>query len=377
MKKYSFILLALLLLPALGLAQNIMWNFSPTSVEVNTMNTASFDPYDPLAQPDLTTLFVKNTGLEPLRADMKVGVYWNNNFLVDAYYQTKPIAWAYIQPGQTISLSNRDLITNIGNYYFESKGDAGISVSGVIDANPLLKKAVMAGYFPDGNLQLRVWLRVWEAEAWVLPSTAGGYQEFTIKIRNAGTINLISPGVAIGQNPPQVGILPPSFLWSSLATGINPNKLIIREFGPNSAPNPNTVANTGALFYQTPQGMADDSGFAHFLPFVPGNYYAWQVSTALSTEYEPFDPDRIRQNPHSVKSNWFIFQFSDSTDGLGITEFQAKLNALDNNKLLKLNALGYVPLGEIIYEGNTYRGKEALDLLDSLIGHDILVELKD
>lgn len=374
MNKSNTILLALLLIPLLGFAQNLVWSFSPTSMEVNTMNTASFDPYDPVAQPQLSVLTIVNNDPTPARVDMKVGVYWNNNFLVDTYYETRPGAYITQSP---ITLSNRDLITNFGNFYFQAKGEGTISVSGVIDANPLLKKAVMAGFFPDGNLQIRVWLRPWEEGEWNLPSTAGGYREFTIKIRNAGMINLISPGVAIGQNPPLVDVLPTSFLWTSLSTGINPNKLTIREFGPNSIPNQNNVTNTGSLFYQTPQGMADESGFAQFLPFVPGNYYAWQVSTALSTEYEPYDPDRIRQNPHGLESNWFVFRFSDNADQQAISEFQARLNSLDNSQLLNLYGLGYKPVGEVIYEGNTYTGQDALDLIDSLKGQDIRVELKD
>lgn len=375
MKKYQSVFLLMLMLPVLGMAQNLVWNFFPASADVNTMNTASFDPFDPAAQPQLSVLSITNNNPTPVRLDMKVGVYWNNNFLVEAYYETKP--GLAVNANETITLSNRDLITNIGNYYFQSKGEETISVSGVIDANPLLKKAVLAGYFPDGNLQIRIWLRLWEETPWNLPSTAGNYKEFTIRIRNAGSINLVSPGAPVGKNPPIAGGLPLSFLWSSLSTGMNPNKLMIREYCPGNPPQLNNVANTGTIFYQTPQGMANDSGFSEFLPFVPGNYYAWQVSTSLSTEFETYDPDRIRQNPHGLKSDWFVFRFSDNADQFSAPEFQAHLNNLKNATLLSLYTLGYTPVGEIIYEGRTYSGQDALDLIDSLIGQDIQVELKD
>jgi hypothetical protein len=39
--------------------------------------------------------------------------------------------------------------------------------------------------------------------------------------------------------------------------------------------------------------------------------------------------------------------------------------------------LGYTPTGAVIFEGRTYTGQEALDILSSLVGKDLTVEIKD
>ena len=253
--------------------------------------------------------------------------------------------------------------------YFELQpGETGISVESVVNANSTLKSAVYAGYFPDGDLILKVSLKEKNSNLWQYSG-----QVFIMKIRNAGVINLLSPGVAIGQNPPEVSDSPLSFLWNSLSTGFNFEAITIREFPPSNPPNTNTVANTGSLFYQNESCY---SGFSDYLPFNPANYYAWQVSTSLATEYTVSATNS--SNPKALKSNWFVFRYAnEATGGSSIAEFQARLNNLNNNSLRNIQVEGYIPVGVIIFDGKTYTGKEALDLIDTLIGQDIEVLLKD
>ncbi len=368
MKSLIIITLSVFLLPVLGYAQgSFSLNFFPNSVEVNSMSTSSFDPFVPDSQPLLTTLKITNNG-SPERIDLKVGVLWNGHFLVESTFES------FNNLDGSLYLTNRDLITNQSSTYFQTKGEATLSIDAIVKSNSLLKSAVYAGYFPDGDLQIRIWVRSYAPEAWVIDPYSTGYQEFAIRIRSAGNINLISPGVAVGQTPPQINNAPIMFIWNSLATGINDYRLIIREYAPNYIPNLNTVANTGNVFYETPLGLSEQSGFSSYLPFVNGNYYAWKIQTALSNEYN----HGTTGNNASLNSDWNVFKYIIETDDtVSISEFQARLNMLNNSDLLNFYMQGYKPVGVIEFEGKTYSGQDALNLIESLVGQDILVELKD
>ncbi|MCK9308970.1 MAG: hypothetical protein PHH43_05645 [Candidatus Cloacimonetes bacterium] len=365
MKNYYSIFLLLLLLSFTGKAVGVSCYFSPSSVELNTMNTISFDPNEPLSQPMLTTLTINDI---TTRIELMVSVYWNGNQLVDINFESVPGASF---PGNVAQLNNRQLISNQGDSRFMTVG-GDISVEDVINSNPLLKDAVLAGYFPDGNLELRVKVQEYASGNWTEPNIPA---VFTIKIRNAGAINLQSPGVAIGQTPPQISERPVSFFWNSVSTGFaaNKNTITIREYPPNNPPNPSSVGNTGNIFHTNTDV---NSGFAEFLPFNPGNYYAWQISTQLVNE---FTHNRSQTTPTVSKSNWYVFKFVNESDNESqtVADMQAQLNFLDSDILRNLLTQGYTPVGTVIYEGRTYTGQDALDLLSGLVGKEIEVQIKD
>jgi hypothetical protein len=370
MKRLVFILVIIGLLPVFASARsNFEVNFIPSTIKVNSLSTASFDPTEPNLQPILTTLMIKNLNTTPSRIDLKVALYWNNLPLAKTILCSKE--------GYTIgycTLNNRDLITNEPTLNFEFKsGSASISVEDILNASSTLKSAALAGHFPDGELKFKVWVREYSETPWEGEDNSPS-AEFKIIIRNAGNITLLSPGRPIGQNPDKVSGLPISFLWNSQLTGFNDYKLIIREYAPNNPPTINNVDRTGSLFYETPNSKNEYSGFSDFLPFTNGNYYAWKVSTALANEFNPV----IKGNENnSLSSNWFVFQFVEEQEAAhNISEFQAHLNMLQNPTLINIHAQGYVPVGVVIIEGKTYSGQEAINLIDALLGQDISVELK-
>jgi len=375
--KLITIILLFLTLPLMIWAQTLTCSFNPQTVEVNSMNTASFDPFVPLNQPILTRLSVSNLGGES-RIDLRVLVLWNNRFLIGSVFQSiNPMPTM-----ETITLTNRDLITNQSSQYFEQKpGSPSISVSDAINANSLFGDAVLSGYFPDGDLQIKVAVRPYEDTPWELDTPDLTEQTFTIRIRNAGNIALVTPGVPLGQTPPTISQNPIGFFWNAPETGMNLNRpiLTIREYSPVMLPNSSNVELTGNLFYETPTGVFAVNGFSEFLPFTPGNYYAWKVSKALANEYNPQMPaGKNLTGDNTLSSEWFIFRYMSETETDNtISEFQARLNMLNNNRLLSLYSEGYIPLGVILYEGRTYSGQDALNLIDALLGQDIEVELKD
>jgi len=369
MKRFLFILVIALLLPTLAVArEGFSVTFSPQTIRVNSFNSASFDPFDPDQQPILTTLTIRNTGTAPKRIDLKLVLEWNNILLVETIFSSKENLNSW-------TLTNRDLITNQPSTYFDYKeGYATITVKDAIENSSTLKSAVLAGYFPDGVLKFKVWVREFSTAPWTNDPNLP-YDEFKIIIRNAGNITLLSPGVPIGKTPALVNGIPISFLWNSQLTDFNDYKLIIKEFPPNNPPTVNTIDRTGAVFYETPENTKENSGFADFLPFTDGNYYAWKVTTALATEY---NPKKQNTGNNILSSNWYVFQFVDEEKAAAsISEFQAHLNMLQNSILLNLYTQGYVPAGIVIIDGKEFSGQEAINLIDALQGQEISVELKD
>jgi hypothetical protein len=122
-----------------------------------------------------------------------------------------------------------------------------------------------------------------------------------------------------------------------------------------------------------------ESGFADFLAFNPGNYYAWQVSTDLFSEFNPINHYKNPSTPTSLASNWFVFRFVNEAqnNSQNAADMQAQLNMLNNLTLRNLISQGYNPVGTVIYEGRTYTGQDALDLLSGLVGKELQVQLKD
>lgn len=373
MKISTIVLFVLLLIPLAGFAQSFTTVFNPSQITVNTMSITSFDPDDPEAQPLLSMLTVNYNGIPKPRLDIKVRVVWNNIKLVEADFES--IIGANPETMYPVVFSSRQLISNEGHPDFMQKpGSMDISMDEIIDS-PTFGDAVLAGYFPDGDLEIRIWVREYSSAPWTEPETSEGDARFTIRIRNAGNITLLAPGVTIGQNPPAVSGAPLSFYWNALNTGFNEFELSIREYPQSQIPTVNNVESTGYLMYQTPAGSGESSGFAEYLAFSPGKYYAWRVKTKLYTE---FTPGRARATSPILTSNWNVFQYVDESNASsGVSELQALLNLLGNNELRNIYNAGFNTVGSIIYEGRTYSGQDALDLVESLMGKEIQVRLQD
>lgn len=373
MKIFTIVLIALILIPFAGFAQGFTTNFNPPQIMVNTMSITSFDPNDPNSQPLLSTLTVDYTGDPKPRMDIKIRLTWNNIKLAEADFES----YSGVNPEAMypVIFTSRQLISNEGHPDFSHKpGSEDISIDRILES-PTFGDAVLGGYFPDGNLQIRIWVREYSAAPWTEPETSQGDDRFTINIRNAGNIMLLSPGVPIGQNPPIVNNSPLSFLWNAMNTGFNEYELTIREYPQSQIPTFNNVENTGYLLYQTPPEAGESSGFAEFLAFSPGKYYAWRVKTKLHTE---FMPGRSRATTPDLTSNWYIFQYGDEANSTsGVSELQALLNMLNDNELRNIYNSGFNTVGSVIYEGRTYSGQDALDLVESLMGKEIQVRLQD
>lgn len=370
MKRFH-LLMIILLFSAMLAAQGFTVDFMPKRLMVNHFSTFDIDPLNPQTQPLLTSLRVNKFGAAQ-RFDLQVQIKWNNAVIVgegEALYGSIHA----IPEGNPLNLSNRDLVSNESGLYLQSQ--TSIDLMEAVKAYPTLKEALMAGYFPDGNLELHVSIKAQGTTMWEDSDV------FTLVIRNAGAIYLSSPGSRINTMPPQISGLPVSFFWNAVATSFNDQYLIIKEFAPNEIPESNTVESRGAVVYDSfRDGIGSvESGFSEYIPFNDGCYYAWQVYSPLHDGMSPVLPDTRHSGPAKrLASSWHVFQYvEDSQSQLIAGEIYGILSQLRNDLILNLLLQGYMPTGEVFLDGRSYRGQEALDIIESLAGKDFQVEIKD
>ncbi len=374
MRKH-LLLLTFLLLALSGLyAQHpdiTAW-FTPHTISVNSFKTASFDPTTPWNQPILTNLLITNTSDTSFRFYLKLDILWSgvSEPLVTAKYISEAAIPAH---GQFDSLTNQDLITNQASALFNRVGSINFSLDDITSRSPILREAVLAGYFPDGELSLRVMVQPESSghENW----SGASVEIFTIRVVSAGAISLINPGAPAGSSPPLVDQNPVDFLWNSIGTEINQYRLTIREYPQNQPPEVKSLDNTGSVFYDN---FISGNQFAEFLPFTPGNHYAWRISTNRWTELDPFvHPGPWRDDdPGLITSGWNIFQYTLFESGEDpVHQISGVLNSLHEDKLEALFNEGFRPTGEIIWNGRSYTGQRAIDLIGQLRGQRVGIKV--
>ena len=352
----------------LGLGAAVSVTFDSALLNLNKLSTFTFDPVSPQEQPILTHLTVTNQGTSD-KVIIQLVLKWNSNALIkpgQAVYRTR----RPLDTNQSLYLSNRDLVSESSGVDLEPLGNVNINIINEIENFPTLEGAVLSGYFPDGELLLEASVRAEKSANWESIDT------FRIRIRNAGAIYLSSPGKVIGQVAPIVKDIPVSFLWNSINTGFafNQQQIVIKEFPPNSAPSYSTVAQTGVEIYRRDA----DSGFSDYIPFSDKYYYAWRVYTPIHDQTNLQDVDKASSHGNFLASEWFVFRYlAEDMDGPNPDEIQAMLNVLGNSYLIHLLNMGYAPTGEVLLDGRRYTGQDAVDILASLSGKEIHVELRD
>lgn len=353
-----------------GLSAAVTAAFSPPVIRLNQLSTFTFDALSPHEQPLLTQLTITNLG-EPQKLKIQVELSYNNEVLIrpsEAIFITKEI----VEAGGFRILSNRHLISESESTELETVGSINMDIIRVMRNTPSLRDAILAGFFPDGEVKLKVSVKGEDSPSW--EDTA----VFTIQIRNNGTIYPLSPGVIIGQVPPIQKAIPISFLWNTINTGFNEQQLVVKEFPPNSPPSYSTVAQTGVEVYRSSEGVSELSGASPYIPFSDKYYYAWRVYTPLYDQTNPHELDKASSQGKFRASEWFVFRYiADDMDAPSPNDLQALLSILGNDDLINILNMGYVPTGEVILENRSYTGREAADILGSLMGKDIQVELKD
>lgn len=359
------------LIPLQMWGNNFSGIFMPQMIQVNELSAATFDPENAASQPYLTSFTIQNISQKTLRLRMKIKMHWNGKELFELEFESRePLA-----ASERLLLSNSDLFTNAANAYFTQLGSANVNITDIIKIDPTLKQALLSGYFPDGTIQASISLKDAASSFYEAPST------FTLKVQNTGSITLFSPGQSIGGKPPKVSMKPLNFLWSAVNTGFNKAWLTIREFPQMMPPSSNTVALSGSLFYETPDdGAADELiknfMFSDYLAFNDGYYYAWQITMDRFTEHNPQAPSKRSKDTSSLKSEWYVFQYvTDDSSLQSEDELKALLLTLNNDGINSLISQGFNPAGNVILNGRSYIGFDAIRLLDEIIDKELEIRV--
>jgi len=357
----KILLLICFVLMANWMLAQITIQLSPPSIFVNRLNTGSFDPVNPLNQPILTHVTFTNIGTESTKYNVQVIINWNELQVVNVNFNSI----SHLLPGNSVIYTNRDLITNSASAAFEAP-DGDMDITTIMNRSPVLRDALQAGYFPDGSLKFKIVTTPFNKQNLKEDAT------FVITIKNINAIFLTYPGRSIGLTPPEIDLTPVSFLWNTINTPSNTFKLKIKEFVPGIPPTINSV-NTGGRVISNED--VTNNIFTEFVPFKNKHYYAWQVSTGLINETN-FNNTNI-VNP--LVSDWYVFRYiaERGQSSNSSQQMQIILNMLNDPQIQNLLALGFELTGMVIFEGRVYTGQEALDLINSLIGKDLEIEVKD
>ncbi len=366
----GLLLMMLAIVPLTAVQGDFSVSFTPNQVWVNRFNTASFDPMAPDEQPVMTNLALsKVNGSSVIK--MKVEIKWNAVPIIDATYRSNAAVGTV-----PLMLTNRDLITEQGSGYFSKIGGGDVDFDAIIDSSPVLEDAVLAGYFPDGNLTIKISvISDADPEVWTNADT----DMFTITVYNNGVIDPIAPGVSIGNQVPMVSIQPVTYMWNAINTGFNRTWITIREFPPNFPPESGTVGITGTLFFEG-EVPNNATNFGDFLAYNKDHYYAWRIVQDSFTEMNPnlSGPSTRAGRSNQLASNWYVFRFmaNDSTTQ-SVNVIQAILNQLNNVQIDDTFNAGYLPTGTVVYEGRFYSGQDAVDLVESLLGQAVQVRITE
>jgi hypothetical protein len=287
-------------------------NLSPSAAFYNYLNASNFDPEQPSIQPILFSVDISNNTGTPIPYSMYMKLEWSgaSNHLFETWLEARNTLGSI-----PLHLTNQSMIISSISTLF-NEPDPSLKLSTIMDQSPEFKDAILhTGRFPDGKYTFTIQA--------VMPfnhsSPLSEVATFVLDISNANAIYLQAPGVQLGGMVPTLSNLPLTFLWNSNIGGILPSSsipglgkftLTIREFDQASDLQLDNIEN-GQVFRVIPEIVG--SIFSEYIPFENSKYYAWQISTPLSTT----DAANLATAP-TLKSPWFVFKFnSDAIGGIG------------------------------------------------------------
>ncbi|MBN2829634.1 MAG: hypothetical protein JXR56_04875 [Candidatus Cloacimonetes bacterium] len=361
--KKSLLCLLLLISVIVVFAQSISITALTAPGTYNSFNMAQIDPDMPYSQPMIFRWNLSKTlpdGITELPFDLKVKLMWDGVSipLLDYVISAKPNLWSM----NTIDFSNRDIFTSIDTDKFYSS-DESISLDNLFDAAPALEDVVLnTGLLPDGEYTLTVQATFIGGES--------NISEVSFWVKNANSIFLNYPGVSLGQSIPQINNNIVVFNWQSNLVGINQFNLTIREYELKDDLVGRDLDTSGRLFLEIEN--LSSSVYSEFMPFNNEYYYAWKVSTPVTTE--------SAVNAIKIESEYKVFQFSDdgasTTNGFTdrIVELLRKFNNRDVNQLLDN---GNIPTTNVVTEDNWLTGEKAIAEIKEFIGKPVKITITE
>lgn len=334
----------------------------------NSMKASAIDVDFPNNQPVIFRLLISNQYNAQLsEAYIHFQLHWNDNVIIEeSISKFRENAISNLNLSIPINISNRDLIRNEGSDFLY-KAEPSLSLSDFLNNRHFKDSILNTGLFPDGDYRFVMVIK----DQFGIPLSNS--DAFVMSIKNIYNLSLISPGVQVGSDISEVSATPVLFLWSSsLINENNLFKITIREFAQVSTININNIEDSGRLFFEIDNLRAPI--FNQILPFIEGNYYAWKVSTNLTTEQVDFDI------LNDFSSPWNVFKFVTHSPQApnpyqNVIDY---LQSLQHPFLNQILADGYVPTGRFFHYDRSISISELSGLIEEIMNSNILnIELID
>lgn len=359
MKKVLLLFLSILVTLTLFGNSNYTMELTCTQPTLNILKANYFDPSLPYSQPILFNLAISNPPKNSqdsntkLNYELKVVFYWNGNLLTETSLEPIGVARSY---GQQIRVTNRQVVTNIDNNYFEVIGD--FSFDDIMDGNAQLKSFILdTGRFPDG--EYRVALELIPEGNYI-----GTSNSVSFTVRGIHNVRLVSPGVPAGFSEIPNQCKPIIYNWSS--PGFN-NKYVIeiKEYDEAYELDPSNIEFTGRVVVE--EDVQNRSVYVSDYNYQTNMYYAWRAKVKYIGE-ETLNLG-VTHNQY-IASSYNVFRFSaePTTDITNIfqEDFENTLLNLNIPEITALLQQGYLPKDGIHFNGKEVYGKEAIDKLREL-----------
>lgn len=337
----------------------------------NSIKAASIDVDNPNMQPIIFNMYINTVGSQSFAsANIFFSLTWNGIVIIDNTHRCplKPTALQMLTNGQTITVSNRDLISENGNPLIGAS-EPSMSLSELLSNSNFDTAIRNTGLFPDGNYQFTMQIKDNN------DNNLSNESSFVMSVQNINNINLITPGVPVGSEIPSISSRPLLFSWISNITNANANpfSLEIREYSQLSTIDFSNLGNSGSSFFST--NNLTSPLFNQNLPFMDNNYYAWRVKVPLITDQSEFGQSNF------VESQWYIFKFGSASSNPIPNPYLDLLNAIQNIQnptLVQYLGQGYLPTGKIKLNGNSISPAQAISLLPQIINsNNVTIEIVD
>ncbi len=267
-----------------------------------------------------------------------------------------------LEPGQQLSFTNRDIMTEVGSTLFDSP-DPTFSALDVIDKIPEFRDIILqTGLLPDGTYTFTTQFRDDNQQ------NLSEEVSLTFVIRNPGGLFLISPGAPVGSTIPVVSGLPVNFLWSSnlVISPYNPFTLKIKEFDDLALLSYDFLVDEGPSIYNGWDYSVEVQTvnyYSGYLPLQEGKYYIWQISTPL------IDPTVAEAG--MLSSPIYAFRYSVSESGgydneITMNAIRIYLMNLNIQWVTELLNSGFDPSGVINYNGTVWSGQGAEQIIHQI-----------
>jgi len=330
----------------------------------NSIRASAIDVDNPNNQPIIFRMNINRTGSDIVtEAYMHFSLTWNGNAIItNSRSEFTESSLQYLNQNVTLNLSNRDLIRNAGSQYLKAAVPS-LSLSDFLNNRHFKTSIMNTGLFPDGVYSFTMQIKTDNGQ-----SLSGEPSVFNMTVSNVYNISLISPGSIAGSSIPEVSGQPLVFLWNSnIINSNNPYTLTIREYTHESSINISNLEGSGRLFYSSSHALMSPL-FNESLPFINGNYYAWNISMPVVTDQTEFGINS------RFSSSWNIFKFVVATGDApnpyqNISTF---LNNLQHPLVNQLLQQGVVPTGNFYHNGNSVSYPQALNILQQLLNSEIV-----